>query len=88
MNAALPQAAMQDLSADTLSLRVRAIRMEAEGIHAFELVHPDGADLPAGLAAGTCAVAVALPLEAIDNALMRNRLPEVGVAVARAVVAR
>lgn len=46
MNAALPQAAMQDLSADTLSLRVRAIRMEAEGIHAFELVHPDGADLP------------------------------------------
>lgn len=46
MNAALPKDAMQGLDADTLSLRVRAIRMEAEGIHAFELVHPDGADLP------------------------------------------
>jgi len=46
MNAALPKDAVQGLDADTLSLRVRAIRMEAEGIHAFELVHPDGVDLP------------------------------------------
>ena len=33
-------------AADTLRLRVRAIRMEAEGIHAFELVHPQGEWLP------------------------------------------
>ncbi len=30
----------------TLNLRVQAIRRQAEGIHAFELVRPDGAELP------------------------------------------
>ncbi len=30
----------------TLNLRVQAIRRQAEGIHAFELVRPDGGELP------------------------------------------
>lgn len=32
--------------ASTLSLQVRQVRLEATGIHSFELVDPDGADLP------------------------------------------
>jgi ferredoxin-NADP reductase len=32
--------------ADTLQLQVRAIRLQAERTHAFELAHPDGALLP------------------------------------------
>jgi vanillate O-demethylase ferredoxin subunit len=46
MNAAVPTAALQAAAAETLTLLVRSIRMEAEGIHAFELVDPDGGDLP------------------------------------------
>lgn len=47
MNAAVPTAALQAVDAETLTLQVRSIRMEAEGIHAFELVDPNGGDLPA-----------------------------------------
>jgi len=47
MNAAVPTAALQAADAETLTLQVRSIRMEAEGIHAFELVDPNGGDLPA-----------------------------------------
>ena len=31
---------------EPLQLVLRGIRLQAEGIHAFELVHPDGMDLP------------------------------------------
>ncbi len=49
MNAPLPQGVVMDGRAGTelLQLRVRGIRMQAEGIHAFELVHPEGLPLPA-----------------------------------------
>ncbi len=47
MNAALPAQAMDSADSDTLRLRVQAIRRQAEGIHAFELVDPDGLPLPA-----------------------------------------
>ena len=49
MNAALPLSALPDeaQAAGTLELQLRAVRMEAEGIHSFELVQPDGAPLPA-----------------------------------------
>ena len=46
MNAPLPQGALTPAGTDTLRLRVQAIRYEAEGIHAFELVDPSGAPLP------------------------------------------
>lgn len=49
MNAALPRSALPDeaLAAPaTLQLQLRTIRLEAEGIHAFELVDPDGEALP------------------------------------------
>lgn len=46
MNAALPQSALVNAGTDTLSLRVRSVRYEAESIHAFELVDPTGALLP------------------------------------------
>ena len=42
-----------EFEADTiplLRLRVQAIRLQADGIHAFELVDPDGAELPAATA--------------------------------------
>ncbi len=48
MNAPLPQGVLQPeaASAPLLRLQVRAIRLLAEGIHAFELIDPDGAELP------------------------------------------
>lgn len=48
MNAALPLSALPDeaLAIGTLQLQLRAVRMEAEGIHAFELANADGAPLP------------------------------------------
>lgn len=48
MNAALPRSVMlaEPEAATQLGLLVRSIRMEAEGVHAFEFVHPEGADLP------------------------------------------
>lgn len=48
MNAASPQGVVQYEAAiaPLLRLRVQAIRFQAEGIHAFELVDPDGAELP------------------------------------------
>ncbi len=52
MSATLP-AGISEFEAATaplLRLRVQAIRMQAEGIHAFELVDPDGAELPAATA--------------------------------------
>ena len=48
MNAPVPLG-IGEFEADTsplLRLRVQAIRLQAEGIHAFELVDPDGAELP------------------------------------------
>ncbi|MFT3957228.1 MAG: PDR/VanB family oxidoreductase [Piscinibacter sp.] len=48
MNAPLPAGALADpADGALLQLRLRAIRWQAEGIHSFELVHPDGAALPA-----------------------------------------
>lgn len=52
MNSPLPQG-ISEFEAATLPLlrlRVQAIRLQAEGIHAFELVDPDGAELPAATA--------------------------------------
>lgn len=46
MNAPLPQGVLAGAGADTLSLRVQSIRYEADSIHAFELVDPNGARLP------------------------------------------
>ena len=48
MNAPLPHDVLLENSAtgQARKLIVRAIRMQAEGIHAFELVHPDGDELP------------------------------------------
>lgn len=49
MNAALPQGALDMANGSRealLTLRVQAIRREAEGIHSFELAHPDGTLLP------------------------------------------
>ncbi|WP_210542770.1 PDR/VanB family oxidoreductase [Rhodoferax sp. PAMC 29310] len=48
MNAPLPQGVLQPEAAGAplLRLQVRAIRLLAEGIHAFELIDPDGAELP------------------------------------------
>jgi vanillate O-demethylase ferredoxin subunit len=48
MNAALSSNLMpSDLRPDDrLLLQVRAVRWEAQGVHAFELVHPEGAALP------------------------------------------
>lgn len=48
MNAALPQGVLQPEAVDAplLRLRVQAIRWQAEGIHSFELVDPDGDELP------------------------------------------
>lgn len=48
MNAPVPLG-IGEFEADTiplLRLRVQAIRLQADGIHAFELVDPDGAELP------------------------------------------
>lgn len=44
MNAALPQAAVNDLA--VRALQVQAIRLEAQGICSFELTDPEGQDLP------------------------------------------
>ncbi|WP_241048422.1 PDR/VanB family oxidoreductase [Achromobacter xylosoxidans] len=48
MNASLPVAALRATYTvgEPLTLRVHGIRWEAEGIHAFELVHPEWIDLP------------------------------------------
>lgn len=48
MNASLPFAALRATYTvgEPLTLRVHGIRWEAEGIHAFELVHPEGIGLP------------------------------------------
>lgn len=48
MNAPLPRGVIEPeaVNAPLLRLRVQAIRLQAEGIHAFELVDPDGALLP------------------------------------------
>ena len=49
MNAALPQAVTQHMALEDLALTLllKAIRYEAKGVHSFELVDPDGQDLPA-----------------------------------------
>lgn len=47
MNAALPRGVLPEAVPGQRTLRVRSIRMEAEGIHSFELVDPGGAPLPA-----------------------------------------
>lgn len=48
MNAPLPQGVIppEAAKAPLLRLRVKAIRWQAEGVHAFELADPDGALLP------------------------------------------
>ncbi|MDO8905780.1 PDR/VanB family oxidoreductase [Hydrogenophaga sp.] len=46
MTAALPRSALTHAGADTLNLRVQSVRYEAESIHAFELVDPNGGRLP------------------------------------------
>jgi ferredoxin-NADP reductase len=46
VNAPLPQGVLEQAGADTLQLRVQAIRYEAASIHAFELADPTGAPLP------------------------------------------
>ncbi|CAB3634472.1 PDR/VanB family oxidoreductase [Achromobacter pestifer] len=48
MNAPLPDGALcaAYTAGESLTLRVRCIRWQAEGIHAFELVHPEGIALP------------------------------------------
>lgn len=48
MNAPLVHDVLLENSAigQARKLIVRAIRMQAEGIHSFELVHPDGDELP------------------------------------------
>jgi vanillate O-demethylase ferredoxin subunit len=42
-----PSAKHESMIGSRLTVRVRSIRYEAEGINAYELVHPDGAALPA-----------------------------------------
>jgi len=52
MNSPVPLG-LGEFEADTaplLRLRVQAIRLQADGIHTFELVDPDGAELPAATA--------------------------------------
>jgi len=48
MNAPLPQGAVcgSFVAGEPLTLMVRGIRRQAEGVHAFELEHPDGLSLP------------------------------------------
>lgn len=48
MNAPLPSGVLRAefVTGEPVKLLVRGIRREAEGIHAFELVHPEGAELP------------------------------------------
>jgi ferredoxin-NADP reductase len=46
MNAPLPLSAMPAGVDGSLRLRVRAIRLQAEGVHAFELADPLGSELP------------------------------------------
>lgn len=46
MNAALPREVLAAAEPATRCLQVRSIRLQAEGIHAFELTDPDGAELP------------------------------------------
>lgn len=47
MNAALPEDAVMEASgATTLQLLLRSITLQADGINAFEFVHPDGEVLP------------------------------------------
>ena len=46
MNASLPKNVMQQLEHLQLQLQVRAIRLQAQGICAFELADPDGQMLP------------------------------------------
>jgi vanillate O-demethylase ferredoxin subunit len=54
MNAPLPLGVTlaESIPANSLRLQVRAIRLQAEGIHAFELAHPENEDLP-GYEAGS-----------------------------------
>lgn len=49
MNAPLSTAVLAagDEAGQPMALRVRAIRWQAEGIHSFDLAHPQGLDLPA-----------------------------------------
>ncbi|WP_418314772.1 PDR/VanB family oxidoreductase [Piscinibacter sakaiensis] len=51
MNAPVAHDLLRPQSASTLRLQLRGIRLQAEGIHAFELVHPEGDELP-GVEAG------------------------------------
>ncbi len=48
MNAPLPQAAFCGtfMVGEPLTLQVLGIRLQGEGIHAFDLAHPDGLELP------------------------------------------
>ena len=48
MNAQLPQGVLGEAFAagEPLQLLLRGIRRQAEGIHAFELAHPEGLSLP------------------------------------------
>lgn len=48
MNAPLPHDVLRQVhvEGEPLQLVLRGIRLQAEGIHAFELAHPDGVDLP------------------------------------------
>lgn len=48
MNAPLPHGVVLEelVAGEPMKLLVRGIRMQAEGIHAFDLVHPDGHELP------------------------------------------
>lgn len=48
MNAPLPQGVVLSdyVAGQPVELLVRGIRMQAEGIHAFDLVHPEGQELP------------------------------------------
>ena len=46
MNTNAAQDSMHANASDVLSLQVRAIRMEAEGIQSFEFTHPEDEDLP------------------------------------------
>jgi vanillate O-demethylase ferredoxin subunit len=46
MNAPIPLSVLKEPVVPQLQLQVSGIRLQAEGIHAFDLVHPEGDELP------------------------------------------
>ena len=89
MNAVVAPQVLAQADAATRALQVRAIRLQAEGILSFELVDPDGAELPpvdAGALMGTglfiAAVSGLAPLAfggaVLQSAVIDIHLPVLG----------